>query len=88
MGYILRVIIRTVWSLTVGLLLFPIGTVLFLLNDIFVPSSDRGFRILVNFLKWGSGQWFTNLNLRVETDNYTVEAHKTRPERPNTGDDA
>lgn len=70
------IIVRLAWSLTIGLVLFSIGTVLFLFFDILFPESSFSYKILTNTYKWGSCHWFKRLKL--ETDEYSVEVEKRR----------
>lgn len=78
-GFILRLFaisIRLAWSLTIGLLFFSIGTVLFILFDVLFPESAISYKVLTNTYKWGSCHWFKRLKL--ETDEYSVEVEKKR----------
>jgi hypothetical protein len=75
--YIVSVIVRLAWSLTVGLFaFFPIGLVLFLLLDIFVPTSNLGYRVLNTMYKIGSLGTFKGL--RMEQDEFEINVEKRR----------
>lgn len=69
-------IVRLAWSMTIGLVLFSIGTVLFVIFDILFPESALSYKVLTNTYKWGSCHWFKRLKL--ETDEYSVEVEKRR----------
>ena len=70
------VIIRLALSLTIGIPIFAIGFVLFLITDIFFPEKDKGYKILVRTFKWGSFYWFKGL--KMETDDFDVNVAKER----------
>lgn len=74
--FLFSIIFRLAFSLTLGLPLFLLGWVLFLIADILFPNSDRGYRILNSFFKWGSCYWFKGL--RMETDDYDIAVSKKR----------
>lgn len=74
--YVLSIIIRLVWSFTIGVFFFAIGLVLFLLLDILMPSSDRGYRVLNTMCKIGSMGWFKGL--RLEKDDFDINVEKRR----------
>lgn len=74
--YLLTVIIRVAWSLTIGLGFFAIGLLLFLLFDILMPHSDRGYRILNFMYKIGSLGSFKGI--RMEQDNFNITVEKRR----------
>ena len=74
--FLFSIIFRLAWSLTIGLPFFVIGTVLFLILDILVPKSDKGYRVLNTMYKWGSCYWFKGL--RMETDDYEISVSKKR----------
>ena len=76
MGYAIAVLVRLLWSLTIGLLFFLIGLVLFLILDIFLPSKDTGYRVLTKLFQWGSCYWFKGI--KVQTDDYDIEVGKRR----------
>lgn len=81
-GYFVSIIVRLVWSMTLGLFFFfPIGLLLFVIEDIFWPESDIGYRTLVNMYKWGSCHWFKGMKFQMETDDYTVRVQKERQTR-------
>ena len=67
---------RSVWSCTIGLLFFALGLVLFLLLDILMPSSDRGYRVLNSMYKVGSLGMFKGL--KVEKDDFDIIFEKRR----------
>jgi len=83
LGYFISIVVRLVWSLTLGVFIFfPIGLILFLLLDIFMPEKDIGYRTLVNTYKWGSCHWFKGVRFQMETDDYNVRVEKERQKRP------
>ena len=81
MMYVISVVIRLALSLTIGLPFFVIGSVLFLLLDILFPSSDKVYKALNLFFKWGSFYWFKGL--RMETDSYDISVSKRRSDHTN-----
>ena len=74
--YALTIVIRLIWSVTIGIVFFAIGLILFLLFDILMPSSDRGYRILNLMYKIGSLGSFKGL--RMEQDNFDINVEKKR----------
>jgi hypothetical protein len=76
--FIFSIIFRLFWSLTIGIPIFLVGLVLFLLFDILSPKSDRGYRILNSMYKWGSCYWFKGL--RMEKDEFEINVTKNRRE--------
>ena len=83
LGYFISIVVRLVWSLTLGaFLLFPLGLILFLILDIFMPNSNSGYRTLVNMCKWGSCHWFKGVNFQMETDDFNVRVEKERQRKP------
>ena len=74
--YLIAVVFRLLWSVTIGLPIFALGLVLFLLLDILAPSSDRGYKVLNTFYKIGSCYWFKAL--RMEKDDFDIEVKKKR----------
>ena len=74
--FLLSVIFRLLWSVTIGLPFFAVGLLLFLLFDILSPNSDRGYKILNTTFKWGSCYWFKGL--RMEKDEFDIEVSKKR----------
>ncbi|AYG44035.1 hypothetical protein DV532_06835 [Pseudomonas sp. Leaf58] len=74
--FIITAIIRLIWSLTVGLFFFALGLILFLLFDIFKPSSDVGYRILNSMYKFGSLGVFKGL--RMVQDQFDIRVEKRR----------
>ncbi|GLO09849.1 hypothetical protein PPUJ20005_38180 [Pseudomonas putida] len=74
--FIITAIIRLIWSLTVGLIFFALGLILFLLFDIFKPSSDLGYRILNSMCKIGSLGVFKGL--RMVQDEFDIRVEKRR----------
>ncbi|EIJ37000.1 hypothetical protein J9253_07730 [Thiothrix litoralis] len=76
--YLVAVIVRFAWSLTIGLPFFVLGLVAFLLIDILFPTSSKGYVILNKMYKWGSCYWFNGLRLNFETDDYDVTVEKQR----------
>lgn len=83
LGYFISIIVRLVWSLTLGaFIFFPIGLTLFIFLDIFKPESNIGYRTLVYMCKWGSCHWFKGVKLQMETDDFDVRVQKERQKRP------
>lgn len=85
--FIVTSIIRLIWSLTIGLIFFVLGLILFLLFDIFKPSSDLGYRILNSMYKFGSLGVFKGL--RMVHDQFDIRVEKRRGkaiEQGNTDD--
>ncbi len=80
--YLVSVVVRLIWSLTIGLPFFIVGLILFLILDIFSPQSEAGHTALANMYSWGSCYWFKGL--RMETENYTLQVKKKR-EREQSG---
>ena len=76
MMYLFAVVFRLLWSLTIGLVFFLVGLILFLLLDILMPNSNKGYVILNNMYKRGSCYWFKGL--RMETDDFEVDVSKKR----------
>jgi len=74
--YAITIVIRLIWSVTIGLIFFAIGLVLFLLYDILLPSSDRGYKILNFMYKIGSLGSFKGL--RMEKDQFDINVEKKR----------
>lgn len=74
--YAITIVIRLIWSITIGLVFFAIGLVLFLLFDILMPSSDRGYKILNYMYKLGSLGAFKGL--RMEKDQFDINVEKKR----------
>jgi hypothetical protein len=79
MGYLIAVLVRLLWSLTIGLPFFLIGFVSFLILDIFFPDRNTGFRVLTKIFQWGSCYWFKGIKL--VPDEYEVEVEKKRPHK-------
>jgi hypothetical protein len=82
--FIMTAIIRLIWSLTVGLCFFAIGLILFVLFDIFKPSSDVGYRILNAMYKFGSLGVFKGL--RMVHDEFDIRVEKRRGRAVEQGD--
>lgn len=74
--YLVALLVRTAWSLTLGIPFFLVGLVLFLVLDILLPSSDRGYRTLNLLYKIGSLGYFKGL--RMEQDDFDVVVEKRR----------
>jgi len=82
-GYFISIVVRLVWSLTLGVFLFfPLALLLFIILDIFMPNSNSGYRTLVNICKWGSCHWFKGVNFQMETDDFEVRVEKERQRKP------
>jgi hypothetical protein len=77
--YLFSVVFRLLWSLTIGLVFFLVGLILFLILDILMPNSDRGYRVLNNTYKWGSCYWFKGL--KMVTDDFDVDVSKKRKDK-------
>ena len=74
--HVISIIIRFTFSLTIGLVFFALGLIAFLLLDILMPKSNRGYVYLTNMCKWGSLYWFKGL--RMERDDYDLSVVKKR----------
>ena len=74
--YLVSVVVRIAWSLTFGLVFFAVGLVLFLVLDILLPDSDKGYRVLNATYKYGSLGAFKGL--RIEKDLYDIDVQKRR----------
>ncbi|GLO46536.1 hypothetical protein PPUN109347_30990 [Pseudomonas putida] len=74
--FIITALIRLIWSLTVGMFFFALGLILFLIFDIFKPSSDLGYRILNSMYKFGSLGVFKGL--RMVQDQFDIRVEKRR----------
>lgn len=81
--FIITAVIRLMWSLTVGLFFFALGLILFLLFDIFKPSSDLGYRILNSMYKFGSLGVFKGL--RMVQDQFDIRVEKRRGQAVDQG---
>lgn len=84
--YLFAIFFRLFWSLTIGLVFFAAGLVLFLFLDILVPNSSRGYVVLNNMYKWGSCYWFKGL--RMERDDFDVDVKKKRKTEGSAGQDS
>lgn len=73
---ILTIIIRLAWSFSIGLFFSVIGLVLFILLDILMPRSDRGYKVLNYMCKIGSLGVFKGL--RMEKDDFDISVEKRR----------
>jgi hypothetical protein len=82
--FMVTALIRLIWSLTIGLVFFILGLVLFLLFDIFKPSSDVGYRILNSMYKFGSLGVFKGL--RMVQDQFDIRVEKRRGPAVEQGD--
>ncbi|MNJ44704.1 hypothetical protein D3C77_397680 [compost metagenome] len=82
--FFITAIIRLMWSLTVGLFFFALGLILFLLFDIFKPSSDLGYRVLNSLYKFGSLGAFKGL--RMVQDQFDIRVEKRRGQAVEQGD--
>lgn len=78
MMYVVSVLVRLIWSLTVGLIFFFAGWLLFLFFEIFDPKSDTGYKWLVKLFKWGTLHWFKGVEIRLvaDIDDYEVDVKK------------
>lgn len=74
--YLLSIIFRAAWSVTIGLPFFVLGLVIFLLLDILFPTSDKGYKVLNAMYKLGSLGAFKGV--RLEKDDYVVVVEKKR----------
>ena len=70
------IVVRTVWSLTIGIPFFIAGLIGFLVLDITQPNSDKGYILLTNMYKWGSCHWFKQVKL--ETQDFEVDVKKRK----------
>ena len=78
MEYAISIIVRLLWSLTIGLPFFLIGFLLFLILDIFFPKEDWGFNVLTRLFQWGSCDWFKGIRFRTRG----TMMYKTTKETP------
>lgn len=78
MMYIVSVIVRLFWSLTVGWIFFFLGLILFLMFEIFDPKSDKGYKWLVKMFKYGTLHWFKGIEFKVvaSVGDYEVDVKK------------
>lgn len=74
--FIIAIVIRLAWSLTIGLVFFASGLLLFILLDIFAPHSNSGYKVLNIMYKIGSLGVFKGL--RLEQDNFDINVEKKR----------
>ncbi|NLN93481.1 MAG: hypothetical protein GX130_09280 [Candidatus Hydrogenedens sp.] len=65
-GHIVVVLIRTVWSLSIGLVFFVIGTVLYVMLDILYPKKDYGAKMLTKLYEIGSLAWLARINFGIK----------------------
>lgn len=72
----IAIIIRLIWSLTIGFVFFFIGTIIFIILDVLFPKYSVSYKVLTNMYKWGSCHWFKRL--RLEVDEYKLEVEKRR----------
>jgi len=70
------IVVRSLWSLTIGIPFFIVGLLGFLALDIAKPNSDKGYMLLTNMYKWGSCHWFKQVKL--ETQDYEVDVRKRK----------
>lgn len=77
--YVLTIIIRLAWSISIGMIFFAIGLILFVLLDVLMPSSDKGYKALNYMYKYGSLGVFKGL--RLEQDNFAVNVEKKRKDQ-------
>lgn len=75
--YLISVIVRAAWSVTIGIPFFVLGLAMFLIADILMPRSDTGYRMLNRMFKWGSLGSFKGL--RMEQDQFDPVVTKQRP---------
>jgi hypothetical protein len=66
MQYVVVVLVRLAWSLTIGLAFFVVGLLLYLVLDIFVPKSDLGVKVLTKLYEWGSCYWFKGIKVKFK----------------------
>lgn len=74
--YLITVLIRLIWSTTIGLPFFLVGLTLFLVLDILLPNSDLGYKALNTLYKIGSLGSFKGL--RMEKDRFDISVQKKR----------
>jgi hypothetical protein len=74
----ISVLIRLLWSVTIGLPFFALGLILFLIFDIFNPKSDSGYKILNKMFKLGSLGVFKGVRINMEQDHYDINVEKKR----------
>ena len=74
--YLIAIPFRLVWTFTIGLPFFLLGTILFILLDIFSPKSDVSYKTLSSIYKFATLGLFKGL--RLEKDEYDVSVSKVR----------
>lgn len=78
--YALTIAIRLAWSLSIGIVFFVVGLIFFLIFDILMPNSDKGYKFLNYMYKIGSLGSFKGLKMHLEQDNFAVSVEKKRQE--------
>lgn len=78
-AYTVSVIVRLVWSLTLGLFLFfPLGIIFFVIIDVFFPESDKGYNMLTKMFQWGSCYWFRGIEFKLKQEEYELDVKKVK----------
>jgi len=81
---LLVVIVRLIWSLSIGLIFFILGLICFLLLDIFSPQTSTGYKVLNQMYKWGSlgglkgFRFRVNVDMGLEPDDFVIDVEKKR----------
>jgi len=76
--YVISVIVRTLWSLSIGMVFFLIGIILFLMLEILFPETNKGIVILNKMFLWGSLYWFRGIKFQLEQDDYDMVVEKRK----------
>ena len=64
--FFFTLILRLVWVLTVGIfIMFPLGTLAFIVIDLFFPKSNKSYGALVTAFK--------GIHFSMQTDDYDVD---------------
>jgi len=74
--YFISVIVRLLWSLSIGLVFFAVGIITFLVLDIFFPESDKGYKWLNRTFQLGSMYWFRGLVIKTKQADFDIEIQK------------
>ncbi len=83
---LLVIIVRIIWSLSIGLIFFILGLIGFLVLDIFSPKTSTGYKFLNQMYKWGSLGGLKGFRFRVdvdmglEPDDFVIDVEKKRKE--------
>ncbi len=66
LGRIAVIIIRIAWSISIGLIFFFLGTILYIIFDISYPQKEYGAKILTRFYEVGSLARLSRLKLDIK----------------------